>query len=170
MAKAPSAAASAGSLKIEQAAGLLRLSVRRINQLIQEGWIKRDGNGALTIIGAVHGYLDFKDEEIRRIQLKAADNEVRRAKAKEINLRTAKQERELIPRDETEALLQLLLGEVVSRLQGLPARYTRDVNERKQLETLIASVRAEVAGIAAKYGEAFRSGGEPAEAGGEDGT
>jgi hypothetical protein len=170
MAKAPSAAASAGALKIEQAAGLLRLSVRRINQLIQEGWIKRDSAGTLTIVAAVHGYLDFKDEEIKRIQLKASYNEVRRARAHEISLRTAKQERELIPREEAEEFVQLLIGEVVSRLLGLPARYTRDVNDRKQLETLVASVRAEVADIAAKYGEAFRTGGELTATAEEDGA
>jgi len=155
-------------LKIEQAAALLRLSTSRVKQLISEGWIKRDGDGKLTIVNVVHGYLDLRDDEVKRITAKAADNEVRRARAREITLRTAKAERELVPRDDAEEFVQLLIGEVVARLQGLPARFTRDVNERSILEQLIRDVRKEVAEIAAKHVAAFQSGAEPSEAAGED--
>ncbi len=103
MARKPAKAApeqtAPSSLKIEQAAALIRVSVRRVQQLMQEGWIKRDAKGGLSVVAVVHGYLDAKDKEIGQIRLKAADNEVRRAKAREINIRIAEKKRELVPRD-----------------------------------------------------------------------
>jgi hypothetical protein len=160
--------AQAQGLRIEQAAALIRVSVRRVQQLMQEGWIKRDAKGGLSVVAVVHGYLDAKDKEIEQIRLKAADNEVRRAKAREINIRIAEKERELVPRDEAEEFVQLLIGETVSRLQGLPARYTRDVNERRRLDQLTGEIRAEVAGLARKFGASFRAGADLVDTAGED--
>jgi len=167
---APEKAAPVAGVRVEQAAALIRVSVRRIQQLQQEGWIKRDENGVLSIISVVHGYLDAKDKEIEQIRLKAADNDVRRAKASLLNMSLAEKQRELVPRDEAEEFVQLLIGEVVSRLQGLPARYTRDVNERKRLDQLVGAIRSEVADIAGKLGAAFRVGGEFIDTAGEDGA
>jgi hypothetical protein len=173
MAKKPAEAPTAqeaqpSGIKVEQAAALIRVSVRRIQQLMQEGWIKRTPGGVLTGVAVVHGYLDFQEDATKRLMAKFADNEVRRAKAKEINIRIAEKERELVPRDEAEGFVQLLIGGVVSLLQGLPARFTRDVNERKRLEHLVSDVRAEVAGLAAKFGAAFRTGEEFIDPAGED--
>jgi hypothetical protein len=164
----PAPEAQAKGIKVEQAAALLRVSVRRVQQLMQEGLIRRDANGVLSIVAVVHGYLDAKDKEIEQIRLKAADNDVRRAKASLLNMSLAEKQRELVPRDEAEEFVQLLIGEVVSRLQGLPARFTRDVNERKRLDGLVGAIRAEVADIARKLGEAFRTGADLVDTAGED--
>lgn len=167
MAKEPASALDA-SLTTEQAASLIGVTDRYIRQLMQDGRFKRDANGVLTVFAVVRGYIEAKDQEIEQARLKAADNEVRRAKAKEINLRIAEKERELVPRDEVEALVQLVVGEIVSRLQGLPARFTRDINERRRLEQLVYDIRGEVADLTAKYGETFRTGGELIDATDED--
>ena len=156
------------ALKTEQAASLIGVTDRYVRQLVQEGRIKRDANGVLTVFAVVSGYLEAKDREIEQIRLKAADNEVRRAKASLLNMSLAEKQRELVPRDETEEFVGLLIGEIVSRLQGLPARYTRDVSERRRLEDLISNVRGEVADIARKLGEAFRTGADLVDTAGED--
>jgi len=167
MAKEPASALDA-ALKTEQAASLIGVTVRRLQQLIQEGTIRRDGNGKLTVSAVVQGRLADKDREIEQIRLKAADNDVRRAKARLLEMNLSEKQRELVPRDEAEEFVQLLIGEVVSRLQGLPARYTRDVSERRRLEDLISNIRGEVADIARKLGEAFRTGADLVDTAGED--
>lgn len=150
----------ANTITAEVAAKLIRLKERRFYQLVSEGWIKKP----YTVVSVVHGYLDFKEDAEKRAQLKAADNEVRRARAREIELRTAKSERELVPAEEADALVQMIVGQITAKLQGLPARYTRDVTERNRLETLVDDIRTEVADLAAQYAENFRSGGELAPA------
>lgn len=155
------------TITAEVAAKLLRVSVRRLYQLVEEGWIQKQ-DGKFTVVGVVHGYLDLKEHAEKQALQKAADNEVRRARAREIELRTAKAERDLVPLEEAEAFVQMVIGEIVSRLQGLPARASRDIHEREKLEGIVDALRAEVAGIAAKYAAAFRAGAYAFEAGAED--
>jgi phage terminase large subunit GpA-like protein len=132
------------TITVEVAAKLIRVSLRRIHQLVEEGWIRK-ADGKFTVVGVVHGYLDMKEHAEAQAQQKAADNDVRRARAREIELRTAKAERELVPLEEAEAFVQFATGAVISRLQGLPARASRDLHECEKLEAIVDAIRTEVA-------------------------
>jgi phage terminase Nu1 subunit (DNA packaging protein) len=79
------------------------------------------------------------------------------ARARETELRTARQELELVPTEEAVAYVQMVVGTLVSRLNGLPAQFTRDLDERRRLEAAIERIRADVADAMAQHGSAYRS-------------
>ncbi|MBI1649866.1 hypothetical protein [Hyphomicrobium sulfonivorans] len=151
-----SAEQRAGSIKAEVAAALIRVTLRRLQQLVAEGWIKKEA-GHYTIRGVVHGYLNFLDSVRERATKNEADNRVRAARAREIELRTAREESELIPTDEAVAYTQAVVGALISRMNGLPAQITRDLNERRRIEAMLDKIRSEVAAVSAEHGAAYRS-------------
>lgn len=150
-------------LTIAQAAHLLNLSAIRVKQLIREGWIKRDDKKRLTVEAVVRGYLDFKEAQIDRLKKNAADNELRRAKAREIEIKIAKMESELVPREVVEEIIQLIVEELRKRLPSLPAKFTRDAHERRRLGELIKTVLGEITELGAKGVQSLRVGLDAAE-------
>ena len=144
-------------ISAEVAAALIRVTPRRVRQLSSEGWIKKDGRGQYTVRGVVHGYLDFQDDQIRRAQKNATENRIRDARMREIELRTAREEGELIPTEEAVAYTQAVVGELISRMNGLPAQITRDLDERRKIEAMLDRIRADVAAVIAEHGSVYRS-------------
>lgn len=140
----------------EVAAALIRVTSRRLRQLTAEGWVKKEA-GQYTIRGVVHGYLDFLDSVREKAAKSAADNRVRDARAREIELRTAREESELVPTEEAVAYTQAVVGALISRMDGLPAQITRDLDERRRIEAMLDRIREDVAAVIAEHGPAYRS-------------
>jgi hypothetical protein len=155
VAKEPEQQAS-GTIPMAQAALLLMISDERVRQLQRGGYIPRAEKGRVPLVGAVQGYIRFLKDEERRSQRTAAESRVRDARAREIELRTARDEQELIPAEEAVAYAQEVFGQLVSRLNGLPAQFTRDLDERRRLEAAIDDIRTEVAAVIADHGPAYR--------------
>lgn len=152
----------------EVAAALIRVTPRRLRQLSTEGWIKKEGHGQYTVRGVVHGYLDFQDDQIKRAQKNATEHRIRDARAREIELRTAREEGALIPTDEAVAYTQAIVGELISHMNGLPAQITRNLDERRKIEAMLDRIRKKVAEVIAEHGPVY-AGGPPADlANGED--
>lgn len=141
----------------EAAAALIRVTPRRLQQLASDGWIKREGRGRYTIEGVVHGYLDFRDDEARQVQKNSAENRIRDARARAIELRTAREEGELVPTEEAVAYTQAVVGALISRMDGLPTQITRDLDERRRIEAMLERIRSDVAKVVAEHGRMYRS-------------
>jgi hypothetical protein len=118
--------------------------VRRVQQLQNERWIKRDEKGHLTPANVVHGYLDFRAAQEARLNARGEEEALlRRLKAKQIENRIAGEEKNLIVREDAEEFATFVVGGTFDRLETMPDRLGQKVIERKRLADLIKQLRAE---------------------------
>lgn len=148
---------TSGTIPISQAALLLMISDERVRQLVKQGYIERPARGRVPLVGAVQGYIRFLRDEDRRSTKSAADNRVREARAREIELRTAREAGELIPAEEAVAYTQAVVGALISRMNGLPAQITRNLDERRKIESMLDAIREEVAAVCEEHGAAYEA-------------
>lgn len=134
----------------------LGITGQAIRNLIADGYIQRTAGGVKSD-DAFNGYIRFLKDSDRRTTKSAAESRVRDARAREIELRTAREEGELIPTEEALAYVQAVVGALISRMNGLPAQITRDLDERRRIEAMLDGVRAEVAAICAEHGPHYRA-------------
>lgn len=154
-------------ITVEVAAALLELTVQRVRQIAAEGYIKIHRRGHTTISSAVRGYIrSLKESYSKRTQEGAAER-ARDARAREIEQKIAERDRKLIPIEDAELAMDLLVGVVNRELDGQAARITRDMALRRTIEadvhgakTRIAKALAEGTGFARSGRDADPSGGE----------
>jgi phage terminase Nu1 subunit (DNA packaging protein) len=113
----------------------LLLSREMIRRLVAERVIERRADGSFDLDQARHAYIRHLRD--RRSEKGAAEAALQRAKAREIELRTAERAHELIEIDEAIGALDSILGAVISELAGLPGAATRDLGMRRHLDDLI---------------------------------
>jgi hypothetical protein len=115
----------------------LDLGSERVRQLVKEGWISKDKAGAIRLGDAVRGYVKFLRSRATR---SASDTRIRDARAKEIELRTAQRAHELCETEEALAVVDDIFGMLKSDLMSLPARVTRDLAIRRDIEKAVTDV------------------------------
>lgn len=122
-----------GVIKAETAAKLLMITDRHLRRLVADGWIKKSDD-KFTVVGCVQGYINYLKDENRRGSQSAAKNRTSDARAREIELRIARQERKLIPFEEASAAMQIAIGAVRAELEGAAANITRDRELRNRIQ------------------------------------
>ncbi|CUA90900.1 hypothetical protein Ga0061061_11641 [Chelatococcus sambhunathii] len=146
--------ASTGKLPERLTAGdmarVLALTTERLRQLSREGAIPKSIRGAYPAEETIRGYVAWLRDEDRRSTKSAGESAVRRARARQIELRTARDQRELVPWQEATAYTQEIVGMLIARMQGLPAQVTRDPALRSKIEDAIDAIRTDVADRAAE--------------------
>ncbi len=157
-------------ITLEVAARLLMVSPERVRQLIKMGYVSRPRPGRTTIVSAVQGYIRFLKDEDRKTTKTAADTRVRDARAAEIELRVAIQKRQMIPVDDATTALDILVGKVREEITGLPARVTRDIKLRRQIEAEVNGSQVRLSKALDALSEFAREGGELPYAGTADDT
>lgn len=132
----PSEARQSKGVKISVAhfAAMVDRTPRWVNQLVQDGFIPRLERGQFSLIDAVRGVMSFYEARLERTNKTAAASRATDARTREIELRIAERRRELIPVEEAKAVVMEYAQMVRAELSGLPARFTRDVAERRKLE------------------------------------
>jgi len=135
-----------GTIQISaaQAAQLIGVSTRRLQQLVADGWIERPNRGKYTFAAVIQGYLKFLKDDEHHTSKSAEERRVRLARAEEIELRNARQELGLVPRDEVVAYTRRVASAMFDRLDALPARLTLDVDGRRRLKVAVADIRSEI--------------------------
>jgi hypothetical protein len=128
---------------LSEVARHLLLSREMIRRLVAEKIIERRGDGSFDLDQARHAYIRHLRD--RRSEKGAAEAALLRARAREIELRTAERARDLIEFDEACAVLDDVIGALVSELAGLPAAATRDLMMRRHLDELIRGIRQRTA-------------------------
>jgi len=154
-----------GLIPIGQAARLLMISDERIRQLQKQGYIPRAlKRGVVPLVGAVQGYLRYLREDGRQSTKSAAANRVTDARTREIELRIAERQRDLIPQDDARAVIGEMAAMVKAEFVGLPARVTRDLDLRRTLEQEVDASFARLAASAERARSALGTGGLDLEA------
>lgn len=137
-----------GTISRPQVARLLMISEERVRQLVKMEYLPQTARGQYPLVGVVQGYIRFLKDEERRSSKSATASRMQEAKATEIDMRIAEKRRELIPLEEAEAVVDVLVGRIRSEFSGLPIRVTRDMTLRRELES-------EVNGSLNRIGEAM---------------
>ncbi len=154
-----------GLLPIGQAARLLLISDERIRQLQKQGYIPRaPKRGLVPLVGAVQGYLRYLKDEERQSSKSAAASRVTDARTREIELRIAERQRDLIPQEDARAVIGEMAAMVKAEFVGLPARVTRDLDLRRTLEQEVDASFARLAASAERARSALATGGLDLEA------
>ena len=113
---------------------LLVMSRQRLEQLVNDGVIKRHSKGHFVLVDTIQAYVKWMRDDARRSSKSAADSRVRDARAHEIEIRTAERMGRLVAIEDFFAMIEGLVGIFRSEVGGLPARVTRDLTLRKKLE------------------------------------
>jgi hypothetical protein len=147
-------------LEAEKMAGLLEFSADYLRQLERAGRFAKLSHDRYSPPAVIKGVLAHMRDDARRINKTSAQTRVQEARAKEIELRTARDEGRLIEIESVEAVFADILGAYRSELAGVPAAATRDLAIRETisaaLESAIDRCRARFAAAA----EAARNGEE----------
>lgn len=154
-----------GLMPIGQAARLLMISEERIRQLQKQGYIPRaQRRGIVQLVGAVQGYIRSLRDEERQSSKSAAATRVTDARTREIELRIAERQRDLIPQDDARAVIGEMAAMVKAEFVGMPARVTRDLALRRTLEQEVDASFARLAASAERARTALATGGLDLEA------
>ena len=152
----------------QTAAALIQVTPRRLQQLANEGWITPVKRGRWSLVNVVQGYIAFlKDEQARRNKTAAA-SAVQQARADEIRLRIAREDRNIIELTEALEHFDYQTGQFISSIDGMPARLTRVPRERQRFEKICDAERQRLANLFAKRRDLLRAGANAIDADSED--
>lgn len=157
MADAPPAS-EAGTITVQQAAALLMCSDRHVQMLVKTGHIQKPNRGRYNLVSCVHGRIASLQEERKNETKTAAENRVKDARAREIEMRNARADNALIETSEAISLVDEILGIIRSGFSGLPARMTRDLKERQKMEGEIDAILNRASARLVKKGGDLRQG------------
>ena len=144
-----------GLISADVAAALLQISRRRFFQLVEQKWIAKAERGKYRLRDVVQGFIALRDDQIERIEKRNADNRIRDARAREIELRTAREEGALIPTDEVVTWTQSVVDELMRQLRELPARVTTDAGEQSRIANIIERIGDKADEAGAEYRSAW---------------
>jgi hypothetical protein len=158
----------AGFITLEQACRLVMLSNERIRQLVKDGYIPKPAKNSYPLVGVVQGYIRFLRDEDRRSSKTAAESGLKAARQKEVELRIAERSRDLIDVREHSDIVDEMAGMFVAGLSALPARVTKDMAMRRQIEAGCDAIRNDIAALAAEKARDVGAGGPNSAGTGED--
>ena len=149
----------AETITLAEAMALLQLSKQRLGQLVKDGWIKRPpSRGRYGLADVVQGYIRFLRDDARRSSKSAAHSRLQDVRVRKEELAIAERERELVPLADAMTLVDEVCGAVVARVNAIPARFTRNIEQRAALQREVDDALTEVADHIEKLGGAFSSG------------
>ena len=172
MAKEPTggqaAADGSGTITTEVLARLLMVTPHWVRRLTNEGWIPRPARNRYRIAESVQGYIRFLRDEQRRASKSASASRVQDARAREIELRTAREENRLIETEEAIGFVDEALGLLKAGMAGVPASVTRDLDLRATIGAALDEQFRRAADHFQQAAAALRSGGTTVAADPED--
>ena len=146
------------TITVSQAAALLGRSDRWVQGLVKAGYIDRANRGEYTLVAVIRGALAYYEDQITKNNKAAAATRASEARTREIELRIQERSRELIAMEDARAVIGEMAALVRAELAGLAARYTRDMEARRVLEEVIDGSLQRIAGGADKAGAALGTG------------
>ena len=149
---------SAGTITTDVAAKLLMVTPEWVRRLTKDGWITKTERGRYRVVDVVQGYIRFLKDEARRATRTAAHNRLQEIRTRKEELAVAQTERELVSLVEAMTLVDEVAGAVVARVNAIPTRFTRNIEQRAALQREIDEALAEVADRIEKLGATVQSG------------
>lgn len=141
-------------------AEILGVSARRIQQLAGSGVLRKLSHGEWLLPECVQAFVEHKvQSEIRRTSKGEANgaDRLKEIKGRREELKLAREERELVPLVDAIFAMDQVAGVVVLQINNVPARFTRDLDERERLQAEIDDVLKSVASRIQKCAAALRA-------------
>jgi hypothetical protein len=129
-----------------------------IRQLQRAESLPRGPRGMIPFVAGVRALIRFLRDSERRSSRTAADGRVRDARAHDLEVRTAERLGVLVPIEAFDAMIDDIVGAFRSELSGLPARITRDITLRRNIEREIYGLLERVTGLCTDHSERMAKG------------
>ncbi len=133
-------------------------SEQYLGRLEREGIVSRSGRSRWLLLATIGSIIACLRDHNRRGGPGA--DELRHAKAQEIQSRTAEREHRLVSLDEALAVVEDIVGIVLTALAGLPARCTRDLPTRRAIEDVLYGLRLVMSDRISEQAESLRQHGK----------
>lgn len=143
-----------GTMTVAEFAAVVERTPERIRQLISADHLPRPTGGRLPVGETVRMYARHLRDERAATSVSVAEDRVRNARAQEIELRIAREDGQLIELAEHDAIFDEAFGVLSSRLFGVPAEVTRDLDLRRLIEGKIDAALTACSEVFAKAVEA----------------
>jgi hypothetical protein len=144
---------SAKPVSASALAAHLDCSRAHIRNLEGEGVLHRDGGG-FDLDASRVAYLRFLRRERRQSPRSEADAAFQRAKAELIRIRIAEKQRQLMPVNEHNQMVDEIAGLVLSHLSSFAARCGgRDLAARREIDRAVHDLRVEISLAATKIAD-----------------
>ncbi|MEL4069581.1 hypothetical protein WKW50_05475 [Ochrobactrum sp. GPK 3] len=150
------------------AAALLGVTTQWLRMLAANGYVPKAVRGKYPIVAVVQGYVKSLKDDDKRSNKSSSENRVRDARAAEIERRIAREDRKLIVLDEALTAFDEATGHFLQSLSGLPAAITRNLNERRRIETICDAERSRLSVSFSQIASSLETGIDPLEADDED--
>ena len=121
-------------------AELLEFSRPFLARIEGAGFVKRAGPNKWNVVTTFQGVLRYMRDEGRRTTKSAVESRVREARAREIELRTARAAGELCRTEEAIGTVDDIIGGLRSDLSGLAAMVTRDLDLRAKIDEALDGI------------------------------
>jgi hypothetical protein len=115
-----------------EAAAMLNITPRHLQNLVRGGWIKKSGRGLYPLAATVRGAVGYFEAMLKRRE-SSSKAHVTDARAEEIRLRTADKRAGLIRRDDVEAVIAEYAEMVRREFSKLADRLPGDAARRRAL-------------------------------------
>ncbi|MFD2679110.1 type IV toxin-antitoxin system AbiEi family antitoxin domain-containing protein [Camelimonas lactis] len=126
-------AAERSLLTAEVAARLVGVSPRMIRKLADSGHIQRAGRGKYPFVSVTQGYIRYLEERRAAAVARAGpENALAAAKAREVELRTARDEGRLVDMEDVEAVVARIRKTIASEFAGIFANLPLDIRVRAE--------------------------------------
>ncbi|QOZ06643.1 hypothetical protein XH96_03255 [Bradyrhizobium sp. CCBAU 51765] len=121
-------------------AAYLDLTRQRVAALANDGNLPRKDDGTFDLDECRVAYIRFlRQAASRRVANGDSGAQLREARAREIELRVAKEIGELIPLEDVTMVMQEIVSTFCAELNGLPTACTRDLDLRNMIENQVSS-------------------------------
>ena len=120
-----------------------------LTKLEAEGVIQRRSDGFPLDQSRV-AYLRYLRRERRQSPRSEADAAHAKAKTELLRIRIEEKQRNLVRRDDVDALIDGIAGVVLTHLSGLSARCSRDMQVRRAIDAVVLQVRREISEACSK--------------------
>jgi hypothetical protein len=144
-------------LSTPQLSALLGVSAQYIGRLRQQGVIEQVGPGQWLMLPTVPKLVEYRRTDRRR-DVSSAMARLREAQLRRIEMANDERARRLIPYQEAQLALDVVVGFTRTELSALPMRYTRVLAEQRNLEAEIDGCLNRIAHKLEKEAATLRNG------------
>lgn len=139
--------AGEGGHDVSTIAKLLMLDVRRIQQLVKEGWIARDERGRYGLVSSVQGYVKYLKEHTREQSRGTEHARLARAQATKVEMENFRRMGELQTSAQVEETCQGLVVIMKSSIEGLPGRLANELAAITEPPRVYQTLQTELRGV-----------------------
>jgi hypothetical protein len=139
-------------------------SERWVQLLVQQGYITQEKKGEYILVNVVRGVVAYYEALLEKSNKAAAASRATDARTRQIEQQMEIRLRNLVPRSEFYQAQDFVVGKIRASLAGLPARVTRNLEDRAKIEAEIDDALRRTAENIERAAHALEEGGVVLEA------